>query len=116
MSDPILVTLPVIGVFVGAGLLWAGSGILKNIIKHLKFKRSNPATTDPNWTGVQTEAVKSDVILGTGLGLLAFFVNAYNGNVTIDFTTIQALMAGLVTAYGAVALVDNTIVEPFLSS
>ena len=109
--------LPTIAVFVAAALLWSTSGIIKNFVRHVKFVRANgSAVPDPNWNGIDKGAIKSDVILGSGLGILAFFANAYNGQISIDFSSVPTFIAGLLPAYGFVALVDNTIVEPFLSN
>lgn len=109
-------TLPTIAVFIAAALLWSGSGILKSLGRHIKFVRANgSAVPDPNWRGIDKEAIKSDVILGLALGIIGFFFNSINPQVSIDFSSIPTFVAGLVPTYGLIALVDNTIVEPFLS-
>ena len=110
MSE-LISTIPVVLAFVLAGLLWSGSGIVQGYRKHVAFVAANPkGTVDPNWSGIDRQAVKDDVILGTGLGLVAFFVNAYNGSVTVDISTLKAFTTVVVGAFGVVALVDKWVI------
>ena len=108
--------IPIILAFVIAGLVWSFSGFVKDYVQHVKFAQSNPrGTADPNWNGFDTNLAKNDLLLGLGLGIAAFFLNSYNGAVTVDVSTLHNWVAVVVGAFGVVALVDNYIV-PTLSA
>src|SRR5437899_2336924 len=103
LMSELISTIPVVLAFILAGLLWSGSGIVQGYRKHVAFVSKNPVgTKDPNWSGVDKQAIKDDVLVGTGLGIAAFFENAYNGQVTVDVSTLNAFTALVVGAFGVV--------------
>ena len=90
--------IPIIGAFVLAGLIWTGAGVFSSWRKG-----------GASWTGFKKDELKNDVLLGLVLGVVAFFANAYQGNV-VDVTNIKTFTEVVVGAFGVVALVDKYIV------
>ena len=110
-TDIAIGTLPIVAAFIAAGFIWTLGGFVSNLRKHLAFVQSNPAgTKDPNWSGFDRQALKDDLLLGSGLGIIAFFVNAATGS-PIEINSLGSFALATWGAVSGVAVVDKYIVS-----
>ena len=86
--------------FVLAGLVWNNLGFLS---AWRKYKDT------PDWTGFETKKLRDDLILGLILGVGAYLLNVYNGEL-VSITSLQSFLSVVVAGFGTVALVDKLIV------
>ena len=83
-----------------SGLTWTLGGYLSAWRK----RESNP-----DWNGFEVKKLGADVLLGLILGLGAYILGSYNGNLT-DITSLQTFIASVAGGFGLVAAVDKFII------
>ena len=91
--------------FVFAGLVW-------NNIGYLSAWRKYKNTAE--WTGFDKRKLRDDLILGLILGVGAYLVGVYQGEL-VDIQTLQTFIGVVVGGFTAIAFVDKLIVGGILS-
>ena len=86
--------------FTVAGLVWNNLGYLS---AWRKYKNT------PEWTGFEPKKLRDDLILGTILGLGAYLLSVYQGDIT-SIETLQAFLTVVAGGFAIVAVVDKAIV------
>ena len=91
--------------FVLAGLLWNNIGYLS---AWRKYKN------DMDWMGFDKRKLRDDLILGLILGVGAYLVGVYQGELT-DIQTLQTFRGVVIGGFTVVAFVDKLIVGGILA-
>ena len=91
--------------FVFAGLVWNNIGYLS---AWRKYRNSD------DWEGFDKRKLRDDLILGLILGVCAYLLGVYQGDL-VDIYSIQTFLAVIVGGFTAIAFVDKLIVGGILS-
>ncbi len=86
--------------FIIAGLVWTSFGYLSNWRKH---------KDDVDWNGFDKRKLRDDSLLGLALGVGAYLLGTYQGEL-LDITTLQSFIGAVIAGFGTVAAVDKLII------
>lgn len=115
-ANVVIGQIPIIAAFQAGGLMWTMGGYFKNWRVHRLGIANGTVTQDPStkkwsdgWVGFDRQALKDDALLGSGLGVIAFMVNAGTGN-PIIINSIGSFAVAAWASLAAVASVDKYII------
>ena|SRR3990167_2863307 len=91
--------------FIMAGLVWNNFGYFS---AWRKYKDT------PEWEGFDKKKLRDDLILGLILGIGAYLLGVYQGELT-SITSMQMFIGAVIAGFGTVAAVDKLIVGGILA-
>ena len=91
--------------FIIAGLVWNNFGYFS---AWRKYKDT------PEWEGFDKKKLRDDLILGLILGIGAYLLGVYQGELS-NITSMQMFIGAVIAGFGTVAAVDKLIVGGILA-
>ena len=91
--------------FIMAGLVWNNFGYFS---AWRKYKDT------PEWEGFDKKKLRDDLILGLILGIGAYLLGVYQGELS-NITSMQMFIGAVIAGFGTVAAVDKLIVGGILA-